>query len=65
VQSALKEAQAVIEREEVIRLTPRDWNWLLALADNPPEPNARLKTAMENYRQARQDDADSGFNWEP
>jgi uncharacterized protein (DUF1778 family) len=29
VQSALKEAQAVIEREEIIRLSSRDWNWLL------------------------------------
>ena len=28
VQAALKEAQEVIEREEVIRLSPRDWNWM-------------------------------------
>ena len=33
VQSALKEAQAVIEREEVIRLSPRDWRWLLDLME--------------------------------
>ncbi|SBT04552.1 conserved hypothetical protein [Candidatus Accumulibacter aalborgensis] len=39
VQSALKEAQAVIEREERIRLSPRDWKWLLELMENPPKPN--------------------------
>lgn len=65
VQAALKEAQQVIEREEVIRLSPRDWNWLLDLMENPPEPNARLTAALERYRQARQDDADTVFNWEP
>ena len=36
VQAALKEAHSVIEREDAIRLSPRDWNWLLDLTDNPP-----------------------------
>jgi uncharacterized protein (DUF1778 family) len=65
VQSALKEAQMVIEREEVIRLSPRDWTWLLQLMENPPKPNARLKAAMKRYNKARQDDADTAFNWKP
>ena len=65
VQSALKEAQAVIEREQVIRLSGADWNWMLELLDNPPEPNEKLKAAMERYRQAQRDDADSSFNWQP
>jgi uncharacterized protein (DUF1778 family) len=65
VQSALKEAQAVIEREDVIRLSPRDWNWLLDLMENPPKPNPRLKAAMKRYQQARCDDANTSFNWEP
>ena len=65
VQAALKEAQAVIEREEIIRLSPRDWSWLLDLIDNPPEPNAKLKAAMARYQQSRRDDADTSFNWEP
>ncbi|MDS4028191.1 MAG: DUF1778 domain-containing protein [Candidatus Contendobacter sp.] len=65
VQSALKEDRAVIEREEVIRLSPRDWNWLLDLLENPPKPNARLKAAMERYRKAQRDDADHSFNWAP
>jgi uncharacterized protein (DUF1778 family) len=65
VQSALKEAQAVIEREEVIRLSTRDWNWLLDLMENPPKPNAKLKAAMKRYQKAKRDDADNSFNWEP
>lgn len=65
VQAALKEAQAVIEREDVIRLTTRDWNWLLDLLENPPQPNAKLKAALERYQKARLDDADTSFNWKP
>lgn len=65
VQSALKEAQAVIEREEVIRLSPRDWSWLLELIENPSEPNAKLKAAKQRYQKSKQDDADTSFNWEP
>lgn len=65
VQSALKEAQAVIEREEVIRLSPRDWNWLLDLMENPPKPNAKLKAALKRYQKAKQVDADNAFNWQP
>ena len=65
VQAALKEAQEVIEREEVIRLSPRDWNWLLDLLENPHMPNARLKAATERYQKARRDDAGTAFSWEP
>lgn len=65
VQSALKEAQAVIEREEMIRLSSRDWNWLLALVENPPQPNDKLQAALNRYNQARQDDSGTAFNWAP
>jgi len=65
VQSALKEAQSVIEREDIIRLSPRDWNWLLDLMENPPKPNARLEAAMKRYQEAKRDDAGASFNWEP
>lgn len=66
VQSALKEAHAVIEREEVIRLSSRDWNWLLDLMENPPEANAKLKAALKRYQDARQDDdAGTAFSWKP
>ncbi len=65
VQAALKEAQEVIEREEVIRLSPRDWNWLLDLMENPSMPNAKLKAAMKHYQKAKRDYAGTIFNWEP
>ena len=65
VQAALKEAQSVIEREDVIRLSPRDWNWLLDLMENPPKPNAKLKAAMKRYQKAKRDDAGTAFSWEP
>ena len=65
VQSALKEAQAVIEREEVIRLSSRDWSWLLDLMENPPKPNAKLKAAIKRYQKNKKADADNAFSWKP
>ncbi len=65
VQSALKEAQAVIEREEVIRLSSRDWDWVLDLIESPPKPNAKLKAAQARYQKAKRDDADHSFSWKP
>lgn len=64
VQAALKEAQAVIEREDLIRLSPRDWNWLLPLLDAPPAPNARLQAALKRHRQLLASDA-NGANPAP
>ena len=63
VQAALKEAQTVIEREDVIRLSARDWNWLLDLMENPPKANGKLKTALKRYQKAKQDDAGTTFSW--
>lgn len=65
VQSALKEAQAVIEREQIIRMSARDWSWMLGLLENPPKPNAKLKAAMKRYQKAQRNDADHSFNWQP
>lgn len=65
VQSALKEAHAVIEREQIIRLSVRDWDWMLDLLEHPPKPNARLKAALKRYQKAKRNDADSVFNWRP
>lgn len=65
VQSALEKAQAVIEREEMIRLSARDWAWLLDMVENPPKPNAKLKAAMKRYKKAKRDDAGTSFSWEP
>jgi uncharacterized protein (DUF1778 family) len=63
VQAALKEAQAVIERDEVIRLSPRDWSWMLDLMDNPRSPNAKLQAALDRYNSTRLNDAGTSFHW--
>jgi uncharacterized protein (DUF1778 family) len=65
VQSAIKEAQSVIEREQAIHLSRRDCERLLDLLENPPKPNARFAAAMEHYEQTQSADADSGFDWRP
>lgn len=65
VQSALKEAQSVIEREQTIRLSRRDCEHLLNLRENPPKPTARLKAAVKRYQKAKRADADTSFNWKP
>ena len=50
VQTAYVEAQRVIERESVIRLSQKDAHKILALLDNPPKPNKRLKDAVKTYQ---------------
>lgn len=63
VQAALKEAHSVIEREQSIRLGPRDSAWLLDLLDHPAQPNAKLKAAIKRYQKAKRPNADSSFDW--
>ena len=50
VQTAYVEAQRVIERESVIRLSQKDAHKVLALLDNPPKPNKRLKDAVKAFK---------------
>jgi uncharacterized protein (DUF1778 family) len=50
VQTAYVEAQRVIERESVIRLSQKDARKILALLDNPPKPNKRLKDAVKTCK---------------
>jgi uncharacterized protein (DUF1778 family) len=44
------EAQRVIERESVIRLSQKDAHKILALLDHSPKPNKRLKDAVKAYQ---------------
>ncbi|WP_263588886.1 DUF1778 domain-containing protein [Sphingopyxis sp. GC21] len=46
MQTALREAEAVIEAAEAVRVSARDYARVLDLLENPPKPNARLKAAM-------------------
>jgi uncharacterized protein (DUF1778 family) len=45
-QTALREAEAVIEAAEVVRLSARDHARVLELLENPPRPNAKLRAAI-------------------
>ncbi|WP_040675056.1 DUF1778 domain-containing protein [Rhizobium grahamii] len=45
-QSALREAEAVIEEAETIRVSRRDHLRILELLENPPKPNAKLRAAI-------------------
>lgn len=45
-QTALREAEAVIAADESIRLSDRDHRRVMALLDEPPKPNARLRNAI-------------------
>jgi uncharacterized protein (DUF1778 family) len=44
-------AREVIDHRGVTVLTPRDWERLVALLDQPAEPNAALKAAAQRYKQ--------------
>ena len=51
LQAALKEADEIIDRERVIRLSRRDAERLMELLDNPPPPNAKLRRALERHEE--------------
>ena len=52
VQTAYAEAQRVIERESVIRLSQEGAQKVLALLDHTPKPNKRLTAAVKAFRGA-------------
>lgn len=64
VQTALREAERVIEQERVIRLSARESEAFLAALDRPPPPNDELKSALEDYL-ARRDDQTGTLDWAP
>ena len=45
-QTALREAEAVIEAAELITVSQRDYARIFDLLENPPQPNTKLKTAI-------------------
>lgn len=64
VQAALKEAHAVIDREQRLQLSARDAERLLELLEQPPPPNPAFAAAKRRYLTLKRD-ADSGFDWQP
>jgi len=65
VQTALREAERIIEQERVIRLSAHDAEMFIRALENPPPPNAKLKSALQHYRDAKRDDEGTSFNWQP
>ncbi|MGC4106737.1 MAG: DUF1778 domain-containing protein [Thermomicrobiales bacterium] len=45
-QSALREADAIIEQAESLAVSERDFTRILDLLEQPPTPNAKLKSAI-------------------
>ncbi len=65
VQTALREAERIIEQERVIRLSAQDAEMFIRALENPPSPNAKLKAALKHHEAAKLDDAGTRFNWQP
>jgi uncharacterized protein (DUF1778 family) len=65
VQTALREAERIIEQERVIRLSSRDAEMFIHALENPPPPNAKLKAALQHHQDAKQDDEGTSFSWQP
>ncbi len=52
MQSALREAEAVIDAAEVIKLSKRDYDRVLHLLENPSAAKAKLRAATKALRRA-------------
>jgi uncharacterized protein (DUF1778 family) len=50
VQTAYQEAQRILERESVIRLSQKDARKILTLIDSPPRPSKALKDAAKAFK---------------
>lgn len=50
VQSAIREAERIMRREQVIRLSARDTQAFLQALEHPPQPNAALLAAAKRYQ---------------
>jgi len=52
VQTAYQEAQRLIEKESVIRLSQEDARKVLSLLESPPKPTSRLKDAAKAFKRS-------------
>lgn len=50
VQAAVEKAQAIIEKERVLRLSYKDAETFFQAMENPPEANETLKSAIKKYQ---------------
>ena len=64
VQTALREAERIIEQERVIRLSERDTQAFLDALERPPPLNPELLAALQDYAE-RRDDRTGTIDWSP
>ncbi len=64
VQTALHEAERIIEQERVIRLSERDTQAFLDALERPPPLNPELLAALQDYAE-RRDDQTGTIDWSP
>jgi uncharacterized protein (DUF1778 family) len=64
VQTALREAERIIEQERVIRLSTQDAETFLHALDHPPPPNDKLMAALQDYA-SRRNDQTGTLDWAP
>jgi uncharacterized protein (DUF1778 family) len=64
VQTALREAERIIEHERFIRLSERDTQAFLDALDRPVPPNPELLAALRDYTE-RRDDSTGAIDWAP
>lgn len=50
------EEQEIVEKEAVLKVSERDFNKLQGAIENPPEPNEKLKKAMESFKEKNEDE---------
>ena len=55
VQSAYQEAQRILERETVLRLSQRDAQKVFSMLEHPPKANKHLKEAVKVYHELVRD----------
>ena len=51
VQSAYQEAQRILERETVIRLSQRDAQKVFSMLEHPPKATKEMKAAIKAYHE--------------
>ncbi len=64
VQTALREAERIIEQEKFIHLSTYDTKAFLNAIDNPPALNQKRLTTLQDYA-ARYNDKTGTLNWTP
>jgi uncharacterized protein (DUF1778 family) len=51
VSTLVREAGRVVEESVILKLSNRDRDIFLAMLDNPPEPNDRLRRAFDRHKE--------------